>query len=87
MRFSESAKRYCLRVAAWLSQGANCVLLTGHHDQTVSARCYVNRHRHGWAFARGAINMLFFWQPDHCRASYQRDVDFARQLLTKRSPE
>jgi len=47
----------------------------------------VNRHRHGWAFARDAINVLFFWQMDHCRASYQRDVDFARQLLTNRSPE
>jgi len=41
----------------------------------------MNRHRHGWVFARGAINMLFFWQPDHCRASYQRDVKWARELL------
>jgi hypothetical protein len=72
---------YLTRLAAWLSQGVNCVLLAGHQDQTVSARCYVNKHRHVWAFARDAINLLFFWQPDHCQASYQRDIDFAKELL------
>ena len=78
---------YLTRVAAWLSQGANCVLLAGHHDQTVSARCYVNRHSTPWNVARLAINTVFFWQPDHCQASHQRDIEFSREVLINAYPE
>jgi len=43
---------YLLRIAAWLSQGVNCILLGGHHDVTVSARLYLNRERGGkWGLA------------------------------------
>ena len=31
-------REYLARAAAWISQGVNCLLLGGHHDQTVSAR-------------------------------------------------
>jgi len=69
------------RVAAWMSQTANLLLLFGHHDQTVSARAYVNRHRPGWRQANAAINAVFFWQKDHTRKSYEADVAFAREVL------
>lgn len=72
---------YLTRVAAWLSQGINCVLLGGSPDQTVSARAYVNRNDATWAFVYCAINMVFFWQEDHCRDSHQADVDFALAVL------
>jgi len=29
-----------IRIAAWLSQGVNVLLLGGHHDETFSARAY-----------------------------------------------
>ena len=35
-------------VATWLSQGLNCALLRGSPDMTVSARCYINRHKPRW---------------------------------------
>jgi hypothetical protein len=70
-----------LRIAAWASQTVNVWLLFGHHDQTVSARCYLNRYRPGWREAYRAINAVFFWQDDHCRASYMRDVEFAEEVL------
>lgn len=38
-------REYLTRAAAWISQGVNCLLLGGHHDQTVSARAYVNRQQ------------------------------------------
>lgn len=77
-------KAWLLRVAAWASQTANLFLLVGHHDQTISARCYVNRNRRGWRVAYRVVNAVFrllLLQKDHCKASHQRDVEFARQVL------
>jgi hypothetical protein len=69
------------RVAAWCSQTVNLFILLGHHDQTVSARCYVNRHKPGWNKARNIINATFFWQMDHCLVSFEADVRYAKQML------
>ena len=74
-------KLWLIRVAAWLSQTANLFLLFGHHDQTISARCYVNRNCPAWRFAYRAINTVFFWQADHCQQSFEADMEFARQVL------
>ena len=75
-------KIYLLRIAAWLSQGVNCILLAGHHDVTVSARAYLNRKRsRGWYAAYRTLNAVFFWQEDHCRGPYLADVIWASQLL------
>lgn len=68
---------YPLRVAAYLSQGLN-LLLGGHHDMTLSARCYVLRLQPGWRHAYRAINAIVFWQTDHCLSSFLDDVDFAK---------
>jgi len=73
-------KAYFLRVSAWLSQGVNCVLLGGHHDQTVSARAYIQRYQPGWHVVYRTINALFFWQDDHCRRSHAADVEFAEHI-------
>lgn len=77
-------KAYFLRVSAWLSQGVNCVLLFGHHDQTVSARCYVNRFRQPWAVLRVTIDRVVYAvtrQRDHCRESHGADVRWAKEVL------
>lgn len=75
---------YAMRVAVLASQAINCVLLFGHPDQTVSARAFAHRHRAGWGAAYRAINAAFFWQPDHCRASYEADIEFARSLMRQK---
>lgn len=72
---------YLQRIFAWLSQGFNCVVLLGSHDQTVSARAYLNRERTGWGQLYRAINAVFFWQDDHCFQSFLDDVDFAKEVL------
>lgn len=69
------------RGAAWVSQGANWLFLNGNPDQTVSARCYVNRHRLPWKFGYHTINMIFFWQKDHCKESFKADQDFAFEVM------
>lgn len=75
---------YLIRVAALISQGINCVFLGGHHDQTVSARAYVQRHGRHWGRAYRTINAVFFWQKDHCKASFEADIEFARALVQRR---
>jgi len=69
------------RIAAWLSQGVNCILLGGHHDVTVSARAYLSRNRRGWRLVYRVANAVFFWQDDHCRDSYLADVAWAKEIL------
>lgn len=73
--------RYLTRIAAWCSQGLNCVFLFGHHDMTVSARCYLNREKRFWRTGYRLINRIFFWQDDHCYHSHQSDLDFSRDIL------
>ena len=69
------------RGLAWLSQGFNWLLLNGNHDQTVSARCYVYRDKSPWKYLYITINTLVFWQDNHCKSSFDRDVDFALEII------
>ena len=69
------------RGLAWLSQGFNWLFLNGNHDQTVSARCYVNRDKSPWKYFYITINTLVFWQDNHCKSSFDRDVEFALEII------
>lgn len=71
---------YFVRIATLASQFINTVFLLGNPDVTVSARCYMNRHKRYWRTAYRAINSLFFWQIDHCRSSFCTDVYHARHV-------
>ena len=71
---------WLLRVSAWASQTINLWVLFGHHDMTVSARCYINRDRKGWKVAYKCINRIFFWQKDHCYESFLNDVKFTEEV-------
>ena len=66
---------------AWLSQGFNWLFLNGNHYQTVSARCYVNRDKSPWKCLYITINTIVFWQDNHCKSSFDRDVDFALEII------
>jgi len=70
-----------IKLAVLFSQTMNVLFLKGHHDVTVSARCYVNRHKPYWRKAYKIINALFFFQRNHCRASFETDVLFARKVI------
>lgn len=80
----DALRAYCVRVAVLLSQATNCVLLFGHPDQTVSARAFANRHRPAWGAVYRTINAVFFWQADHCRNSFEADIEFARSLMQRK---
>jgi len=73
---------YLGRLATMLSQVAN-TLVGGNPDSTLSARLWVAGQLGDSRAARAvaAINALFFWQENHCRGSWARDVVFAQEVL------
>lgn len=73
---------HLLKLSAWASQTINVWLLFGHHDQTVSARCYLNRDKKRWKYAYLTINAIFFWQDNHCKTSFEQDIIFAKEVLS-----
>ena len=46
-------------------------MLGGWADETLSARA----HREGWS---RWIDLLFFWQPEHCKNSYLSEMNRAQ---------
>jgi hypothetical protein len=61
-----------LEVAVAFDQLVNAIL-GGSPDETISARCWRLRANRPYSTLRPIIDGLFFWQPDHCRASYEAE--------------
>ena len=64
---------YLFLVFIALSQLLNS-LLGGWPDETTSARSYRMRHTRFWGFMYRAINLMFFWQEDHCKWAYEMET-------------
>jgi hypothetical protein len=71
---------YLSRLAALFSQMINAIFLFGHHDMTVSARAYINRGGRVWGCVYRGINLLFFWQFDHCLHSFLADLEYSQEI-------
>lgn len=56
-------------------------LFRGAPDETLSARAHRMRVKGQpyWGWTAGAINLVFFWEPDHCKTSWESEV-LRRQL-------
>ena len=79
-----------LDIAIAVDKLAN-TLIAGSHTETISARAYrssklVDKPKKRWIMARAFINSLFFWQPNHCAASYQASIDRKTRAI-KRAKE
>lgn len=62
-----------------VSRSYNAAFLGGSMYQTTSARAHIEpmpRHR-------AVINALFFWQDDHCKFAWEREVEMARKTLRR----
>lgn len=73
-----------LKPLIWLDRVVN-VILGGNSRETLSSRAHrmdVKNHPY-WGWTAGAINKLFFWQTDHCKAQweYEQANPFADALL------
>jgi hypothetical protein len=49
----------------------------GWADETLSARAYRNAANGNakWQRIRHAIDALFFWQPNHCKAAHRMELE------------
>lgn len=57
-----------------IDQLAN-TLAGGYADETISARAWRKRNEsRGWQRARRWIDRLFFWEPNHCEASWRSEL-------------
>ena len=72
---------YLLRVGDALSQLLNVALFNGQANESLSGRSYRLRRIPSWGYLYSFINSVFFWQEDHCKASYDADVTRAGQTL------
>lgn len=54
-------------------------ILGGYASETISARCYRLRESKGYGRALVVIDTLAFWQPQHCKASFEALRDRAGQ--------
>lgn len=69
-----------VKIGDALSQLLNVALSWDHTNTTsnesISSKAYRLRKP-----SRKWINALFFWQEDHCRISFEKDVERAKQTL------
>lgn len=68
-------KKYGWALLVALDQLANTVL-GGYPDETFSARTYrkAEAGQPFWRLTRWIVDGLFFWQPEHCRKSFDSEV-------------
>jgi hypothetical protein len=63
-------KFWLINVAVAIDQLLNA-LFSGWADETISSRAYrMQNSGPGWKCLHAAINLLFFFQPDHCRIAH-----------------
>ena len=62
-----------------ISRFINAAFLGGSTHQTTSARAHIE----DWPRGKRFINALFFWQEDHCRFAWEREVDAAKTTLRR----
>lgn len=60
-------------VAIGFDQLLNAVL-GGYASETISSRCWRLRGYQPYKALSRLIDATFFWQPNHCRASYEAQV-------------
>ncbi len=69
----ERLKDYFIDILIAFDQLIN-TLLGGYPDETISANCYRKKDDFwGWWLAYRFVNLLFFWQEDHCKIAYESE--------------
>lgn len=66
-----------------LSQLAQVAVCPRIKDTTANESVSGRSYREGW-WVRHPINWVFFWQKDHCKMSYLKDYERAKEYLEMR---
>ena len=65
---------YFRKLVIWLDQGINVIFMAGYPDETLSAHFYRLDRDKKKSWPKKIVNMLFWWQRDHCYSAYQNEV-------------
>jgi len=71
-----------VKIGDALSQLANVALMPRHYETNANESISGRSYRQGWKLRR-VINLLFFWQADHCKAAYEADIARAQHLIAE----
>jgi hypothetical protein len=63
------------KLVAKTSRKLNDKWFGGTSTESLSGRSYRLRNQLGWRISRNFINMLFFWQEDHCKMIHESEVE------------
>lgn len=83
---------YIVRVGDAASQLANVTLLLGDNpNESISGRCYrkaviEGSYNVGWRVGYFVVNVIFFFQENHCREAYYGDLARAKRLTDRHYP-
>lgn len=81
---------YFTRLGGAVSRVFNVLLFNGHPAESISARAYrLSKERPERLTPKifyRLINGIFYWQEDHCKASYMDDMAWAKSRLTGYTP-
>lgn len=68
---------YFARLFNAASRYVNVLLLSGDPTESISSRAW----RSGWTRTVRVINACFWWQNNHCRGAYNKEVAAARAYI------
>lgn len=71
---SDEMKEYCFHVAIAFDQLLNA-LFCGTCDETLSSRAYRLKIERDRCIPYYLINLIFFWQEDHCKEAYESEIN------------
>lgn len=74
--------RFAEALLSATSRFLNAVLLNGSTSISISARAALEETPR-WRRARVLIDRAFFFDPDHCAVSLEREVDAAKKTLRR----
>jgi NADH:ubiquinone oxidoreductase subunit H len=63
-------RKYIFQNLLALDQLANTLFFGGWADETMSARCYREKRK----ILMFIINLIFFFQPQHCKKAYESEI-------------
>ena len=65
-----------IRIGDALSQLCNVVFLNGHPNESMSGRAWRTK-----SFWYKVIDLLFWFDEEHCKNAYYNDISYAREII------
>ena len=77
-----------IKIGDALSQLGNVAWLFWPHKNTTANESISGRaHRENRKTLKKLINSIFFWQEDHCKSAFDKDLQRAKDLLSQYKDE